>query len=367
MYTKYFLYFTVTITCLFNFSCSPKLNPDYNTGLTEKILYPRYADTARFQYLKGFSANTDIEIQSKFDQALTGIKKVEFMSKPYGVTVEKSKVYVADIGLPGVNIIDLEKKTFKQFKPIHRDFTFILSMAVDSNDDLYLLDTKTMTVIIYDVDGKLKDQFKVPENLRPVRIKIKDDKIYIGDIGTGKIYIYSKETHELIDQIPKKEVVEGDKNFVYMVMDFDLTDRHIYILDAGEYKVKVFTIDGELVSSFGENGKGYGQFVRPKGIAVDKEGYILVSDAATNAVQLFNKDGQSLMAFGMPYGIEAGKNVPGLYLPGSIIIDYHNLDYYKPYIDSKYNLKYVVYVMNQFGVKKLKAYGRLELKPNQNQ
>jgi DNA-binding beta-propeller fold protein YncE len=366
MNSKYFLFFIIPIACLFSFSCSPKLRPDTKTVLTEKILYPVNADTARFQYLKGFSASTDVETQSKFEQSLTGKKQVEWMRKPYGVTVEKSKIYVADIGLPGLNIIDLDKKTFQQFRPIHRDFTFILSMAIDKNNDRYLLDTKTMTVLVYDTNGKLKDEFKVPENKKPVRIKIKDDKIYIGDIGTGKIHIYSKDTHELVDQIPKKGVVEGDNNFVYMPMDFDLTDTHIYILDAGSFEVKIFNYDGELVTSFGEMGNAYGQFVRPKSIGVDKEGNIFVSDAATKAVQVFNKEGQPLMAFGMPYELEAGKTVPGLYLPVSMIIDYNNLDYYKPYVDTKYNLKYVVYVVNQVGSKMLKAYGRLELKSSQD-
>ncbi|WP_242084873.1 6-bladed beta-propeller [Aestuariivivens sediminis] len=363
---KYFEFLILPTIFLFFMACSPKLRPYSDTGSKAKIMYPQFADTSHVQYLLGFTSKSDIETQSKFQEALVGKSEETWMRKPYGVTVEKSKIYVADIGLPGVNIIDLDNQTYRQFRPVHRNFSFILSMAIDDNDDRYLLDTKSMTVLIYDANGAFKEEFKVPENKKPVRIKIKEDKIYIGDITTGTIYIYSKDTHELIDQIPKKGVVEGHNNYVYMVMDFDLTDTYIYILDAGSFQVKIFTYDGELVSSFGEMGNGYGQFVRPKSIAVDKEGIIMVADAATNAVQMFNEEGQPLMAFGMPYELEAGKTVPSLYLPISMIIDYNNLEYFKPYVDAKYDLKYVVYVVNQFGGKKLKAYGRLQLKSAQD-
>ncbi|MDT8413365.1 MAG: hypothetical protein RQ875_12945 [Vicingaceae bacterium] len=356
------LLFLIPISFLFCMSCSPKLQTNNTADLAEKIFYPRNADTAHFQYLKGFSTNTDIEIQSKFQESMIGKKEISWMRKPYGVTVEKSKIYVADIGLPGINIIDLNKKTFNQFKPIHKDFSFVLSMAIDENDDMYILDSKSMTVLIYDANGKYKETFKILENSKPTRIKIKGEYIYIGDIGTGKINIYSKNTHQLINQLPKKDITTDNEAFLFMPMDFDLDDNYIYVLDAGAYKVKIFTYEGELVKVFGEHGNGYGLFIRPKTISVDKEGNIFVADSTTQLVQMFNKDGKPLMVFGAPYEIEQGKFSPGLLLPTSMVIDYNNLDYFKPYVDSKYNLKYLVYVMNQSGSEMLKVYGRLELK-----
>jgi len=41
-----------------------------------------------------------------------------------------------------------------------------------------------------------------------------------------------------------------------------------------------------------------GQFVRPKGIAIDSEGHIYVADAEFNNFQIFSPEGQPLLAVG---------------------------------------------------------------------
>jgi hypothetical protein len=43
--------------------------------------------------------------------------------------------------------------------------------------------------------------------------------------------------------------------------------------------------NGEFLGSFGEPGDGSGAFGRPKGIAVDRQGRIFVSDAHADVVE----------------------------------------------------------------------------------
>ena len=49
-------------------------------------------------------------------------------------------------------------------------------------------------------------------------------------------------------------------------------------------------------------------------------------------------------------------------MPIRITLDYDNLDYFKQYVDAKYNLKYLIYITNQFGDDKVTVYGFIELK-----
>ncbi|MDH3856739.1 MAG: 6-bladed beta-propeller, partial [Gammaproteobacteria bacterium] len=56
--------------------------------------------------------------------------------------------------------------------------------------------------------------------------------------------------------------------------------------------------EGEFVRSFGSIGRQSGQFSRPKGIGVDKQGNAYVVDTAFGNFQIFNSDGQLLMAVG---------------------------------------------------------------------
>ena len=154
-------------------------------------------------------------------------------------------------------------------------------------------------------------------------IFIKDDKIFVAALKSQKINIYSKTTHELLDYFPKN-VTQEDEAFIYQPMDIFLTDELIYVVDAGAYKVKIYTLEGEFVKSFGGFGKSYGQFDRPKSVTVDKEGNVFVVDSSLKNVQIFNTKGELLMFFGSQNGKFVGVN-----LPAGVAIDYDNIEYFK--------------------------------------
>jgi hypothetical protein len=73
----------------------------------------------------------------------------------------------------------------------------------------------------------------------------------------------------------------------------------------------MFTADGDFLDRFGERGSSFGQFVRPKGIAVDERGFIYVADFTHNNIQLFDFD-FSLLTF-----IGSGGTVPGTFMGAS--------------------------------------------------
>ena len=57
-------------------------------------------------------------------------------------------------------------------------------------------------------------------------------------------------------------------------------DRHLNIIisDIGAHNLKVFSIEGHLLTTIGQEGEGPGKFIRPTGIYIDKEGRIVVVD-----------------------------------------------------------------------------------------
>ena len=61
---------------------------------------------------------------------------------------------------------------------------------------------------------------------------------------------------------------------------FLCVDRHLNII-VSDYladNLKVFSIEGHLLTTIGQEGEGPGNFDRPMGIDVDKEGRIVVVD-----------------------------------------------------------------------------------------
>ena len=121
--------------------------------------------------------------------------------------------------------------------------------------------------------------------------------------------------------------------------------------------VKIFSLKGDFISKVGSFGKAYGQFVRPKGNAVDEEENLYVVDGSFQNVQIFNNENQLLMGFGGPtntYG--------GMYLPTDVSISY-DIELFKKYVDTtKFDLKYLIFQINQFGNHKVNVYGRVEHK-----
>lgn len=67
----------------------------------------------------------------------------------------------------------------------------------------------------------------------------------------------------------------------------------LYVSDGyANARIHRFAPDGRLLQSWGEPGSGPGQFHIPHGIAVDRDGTILVSDRENSRIQLFTAEGK---------------------------------------------------------------------------
>ena len=90
--------------------------------------------------------------------------------------------------------------------------------------------------------------------------------VYVGRYNRGKIGFFRGFIHVL--QLSVCVAEEGS----------------IYVADWGNNRVQIFSDDGSIEGSFGEQGSGEGQFDRPTGIAVDAHGDIYVADWGNNRV-----------------------------------------------------------------------------------
>ena len=66
-------------------------------------------------------------------------------------------------------------------------------------------------------------------------------------------------------------------------------DRHLNIIvsDMRAHNLKVFSIEGHLLTTIGQEGEGPGKFYYPTGIDVDKEGRIVVDEKQSHMLQFF--------------------------------------------------------------------------------
>ena len=67
----------------------------------------------------------------------------------------------------------------------------------------------------------------------------------------------------------------------------------IYVLDSGNHRVQVFEADGTFLRSFGKEGQGPGEFVRPEWIALAGD-VLAVNDPVPGRVSVWSLDGEHI-------------------------------------------------------------------------
>jgi DNA-binding beta-propeller fold protein YncE len=336
-------------------SCTKRVYPG---KLIDPVFYPMPPDTARIQFLTKISNSSDITHgRSKFKTFVAGPENVLPIIKPYGLDIFNGKIYLADAGIAGLQIIDFEKKAFDYFIPGGRGKLLLpRNCFIDKSGAIYITDIKRRQVVIFNEKSEYTGEISGPENFEPNDVVITGDTILVTDPKNNRINAYDKTSHQLLYTFPKGAAI-GDQNWLYNPQNLCVAGGFIYVTDAGDPMIKVFSRNGDYIRTVGSHGNQIGQFVRPKGIAVDNEQNLFVVDAAFENVQIFNEEGQLLMFFGGPY-----KGPGDMYLPANVTIDYDDLLFFEKYVDPAYRLKYLIFVTNQFGPDKVSVYGRIEPK-----
>ncbi len=346
------LFFLIGYYVFAAIACSPKLQTAH-----EVIVYPSPPDTTRIQYLTSISTSRDVEgDKSTFGKFVTGEEVPKPIIKPYGVTMHNDKIYLCDLDLEGLEIMDMKVGSFEYFVPKGLGkLKLPINCYVDSLGYLYVADVKRQQVVIYDENLEYVNGIGLKENNKPTDVFVTHDKIWVANVSNGTIDVYQKDsTYQFLYSIPEDNQGEGK---LYQPTNLFVTADKVYVSDFGEFNIKIYDHQGKHLNTIGRYGKNLGQFVRPKGIAVDRENKLYVVDAAFENVQIFNEEGDLLMFFGGSY------QGPGdMWLPAKVSISYDHLENFQHYVDKRYLLKYLILVTNNFGPDKLNIYGYVEEK-----
>lgn len=240
-------------------------------------------------------------------------------------------------------------------------------LALGPNGNLYVSDAKVGSVFIYDANLQVTGELKDLDS--PVGVAVNSAGfIYIGNSRLGRVEKYNPQGQRIaaigqgmirmptdltLDQAGNLFVADPDSNVVWVfkpdgtalkpIRKGDLKSpmaveiafnpngsgqQELYVADKGNYLVKVFDLQGNLLQSFGGfPTKGgmmgttwtwKGKFVQIQSLAMDAQRRLHVLDIYMNRVQILNPVTGAYIADYGQYGSEPGQ----LKVPQDIIINH---------------------------------------------
>lgn len=336
--------------CLFLSACA--VGPQVDEG--GPIFYPPLPNPPRLQHLVSISTLKDLGKESAFLEFVLG-KETDneaLVTKPYGVAMYQGKIYVVDTRGPGYVVIDLLKKKETQ---VHGGsagrMTKPINITIDTDGSKYVTDTGRNQILKFDVRDKFVRAYGVKGQFKPADVAIVKDRLYVSDLKNHMIQVLDKHSGKLLFKMATPDGKDKD-GFIHFPTNLSVYNDILYISDTGNFKIVKYTLDGQYLEKLGTVGSGFGQFARPKGIALDREGRLYVVDAAFENVQIFNNEGKILLFFGGP-----GDKPDSINLPTDIAIDYENIKYFQQYAAPGFTLEYIIIVASQFGVNRINVFG----------
>jgi sugar lactone lactonase YvrE len=172
--------------------------------------------------------------------------------------------------------------------------------VIDGSDRLYIVDF-TARIQAYDLDGNyLGLTWKTPDYRkgRPSGLGLdRDGNLIVCDSHYHCIRIYSHDGKQLRLIDPGAGSAPGKLGYVSDAVQDE--DGYFYVAEFGEVqRITKLDADGKFVTCWGSDGQGPGQFGRARALALGPDGLLYVADACNHRIQVFSRAGELVRIFG---------------------------------------------------------------------
>lgn len=335
---RFFAALAIT-ACLCGCSLVKPPLPEWRDAATS-LQWPPAPEIARIRYLREFRGAADFQDQGKTQQFVTWLTgeeglKLPFVT-PYGIAADgNGRIWVADMGIHGVHLIDLgRKKVDYLFTAGPHELVTPAGITIDAERNrLYLSDTTLARVFVFNLDGRYQSAWNAPDSFgRPAGMAVdRSGNLYVVDAAKNRLSVFSPQGTHL------RDITSGaPPDFsLHTPSNVAVDDQgRIFVTDSLNFRVESFAADGTSLGTIGEIGDGPGYFARPRGIAVDRDGHVYVADAAFDNIQVFDNSGRLLIYFG-----KRGKKAGDFSLPAGLFIDKDN----RIYVVDSYNQRIQIF------------------------
>jgi DNA-binding beta-propeller fold protein YncE len=305
-----------------------------------EIVWPQPPEKPRIRFVNVVSRPEDLQIKMTSFKRFLGYfsgKTDTAMVAPYGVATDSAgRLYVVDTALKTVHVFDVSAVEYYTFATKDSSFVSPIDIAIDDKRGyIYVSDSGEKAVKIFKDMGRVfvgEIGKGVLERPTGVAVNEKTSELLVVDTLNASILRYDLNDRSF------KGILGGDGSaegkFHYPTNIYVTKDGTILVSDSLNFRVQMFSSEGNFLIMFGSEGDQAGYFTRPRGVASDSDGNIYVVDALFDNIQIFNNQGRLLMAFG-----NHGRDYGEFWLPTGIFIDRNDMIY----ISDSYNKRIQIF------------------------
>lgn len=199
-----------------------------------------------------------------------------------------------------------------------------VGIATDGSGRVYVADKGNGRIQVFDRKGTLERIIPVVDAsgpVRPVGVVVSDsgDEVYVTGNVNHNVMVFGPDG-KLLREWGSEGVRTGQFRYPATMA---LHEGLVYVVDVLNSRVQIFDGAGNYRFEVGEWGVLPGQLFRPKGIAIDGQGRIYVSDSYMNVIQVFDSnyrfthvlgDGDEPRRFNAPGGLAIAAKSGRLYV-----------------------------------------------------
>lgn len=311
----------------------------YTYPAKQQIIWPAKPAKPRIQYIGSFSSAEDIGIDKGFFTLLAeffiGTEEQRLIRPMAVVAPNDHEIYVADPGIKGVHYFNLQNENYKQIR-LNGDYPLPspVALAVADRQRVLVADSALGQIFSVNLEAGIAEPLVLQQKLtQPTGLAYNKQQktLYVVDTATHSVNIFNQQG-KLLKKFGRRGNSKGEFNFpTYLWQD---RRGSLWVTDSLNFRVQRFSRNGKYLGQFGEVGRASGQFSRPKGVATDNFGHIYIVDSLFHAVQIFDRKGQLLLNIG-----RQGHNPGEFWLPTGIYIG----DNSKVYIADSHNQRIQVF------------------------
>ena len=222
---------------------------------------------------------------------------------PRGIAVEGGYVYVGDSRRIQKFTTDGEFVSAWRSNEYGENTYFQepMSIAVDSDGYLYVLDGNRDSIQKFSSEGAFIDEFG--KELSGEKDLWNAQDIELGNDGTIYVAKDRKNTILVFDALGNiihvwespgiHEEAVGSPGAIALS-----PDGNLYITDEENHRIQILNSQGKPIGVWGSNGNKEGYFNRPQALTVDENGNVLVCDTENHRIQKFRDTGEFLTTWG---------------------------------------------------------------------